>query len=208
MGALVEPISVAVHGLKVGGFEIGQTAVVVGAGPIGLAVIESLKVGGAKQIICVELSTARKVFAKIAGADVVFDPREVNVIEEINKLTNGIGADISFEVSGVQAGFDTAVDCVSARGTIVVVSIWEKDASISLNKLVIGEKSIVGSICYNNDFDKTLKFMADGRLKAKGWVTKKIHLDDLVPEGFEALTGNERDQQVKILVTPDRALLK
>lgn len=208
MGALVEPISVAVHGLEVGGFEIGQNAVVVGAGPIGLAVIESLKVAGAKKIICVELSTARKKFAKVAGADVVFDPREVNVVEEINTLTDGIGADMSFEVTGVQAGLDTAVDCVRARGTIVVVSIWEKDASLSLNKLVIGEKSIVGTIAYNNDFDKTLKFMADGRIQATGWVTKKIHLDDLVQEGFETLTGSERDQQVKILVTPDRALLK
>ena len=154
------------------------------------------------------MSTARKKFAKGAGADVVFDPREVNVVEEINTLSDGIGADISFEVTGVQAGFDTAVDCVRARGTIVVVSIWEKDASLSLNKLVIGEKSIVGTIAYNNDFDKTLKFMADGRMQATGWVTKKIHLDDLVQEGLETLTSSERDQQVKILVTPDRALLK
>jgi (R,R)-butanediol dehydrogenase/meso-butanediol dehydrogenase/diacetyl reductase len=207
MGALVEPVTVGLHGVKMADFKIGQTAVVVGAGPIGLAVIENLKVAGAKTIICVELSTARKEFAKIAGADVVLDPREVNVVEEVQRLTDGLGADASFEVTGVQAGFDTAVDAITSRGTVVILSIWEKDANIMLNKLVIGEKKIVGSIVYSNEYDETLKFMADKRIQAKGWITKKIHLDELVTDGFATLLSGEKDKHVKILVTPDRDLL-
>jgi (R,R)-butanediol dehydrogenase/meso-butanediol dehydrogenase/diacetyl reductase len=80
MGALIEPITVAMHSLRRGKFETGQTAVVVGAGPIGLATIECLKASGAKMVIAVELSSTRKEYAKRSGADIVLDPREVDVI--------------------------------------------------------------------------------------------------------------------------------
>lgn len=207
MGAFVEPFSVAVHSLECGEFKVGQSAVVVGAGPIGLATIEALKLSGASLIVAVELSSIRKENAKRAGADVVLDPREVDVVAEVKKLTGGNGVNISFEVTGVQAGLDTAIDVVKTRGTIVNTSIWEKPAQIDLNKLVGQEKKIVGTICYNENFPATIKFMDDGRIKADGWITKKIHLEDVVKEGFEILGGAEKEKHVKILVTPDRSLL-
>lgn len=207
-GALVEPLSVALHAIEVGELKVKQSAVVVGAGPIGLALIENLKAAGAKNVIAVELSAKRKEFAIKAGADIVLDPREVNVVEEVKKLTNGLGADISFEVTGVQAGFDTSVDVLRKKGTVVVVSIWEKGVNFNLNNLVMGEKKIVGSVVYGEGiFDTTIKYLADERIKAEQLITKKIHLDDLVTEGFGALTGSERESQVKIIVTPDKSLL-
>ncbi len=207
MGALVEPITVAMHSLRRGTFQTGQTAVVVGAGPIGLATIECLKAAGAKLVIAVELSSVRKEYAKRSGADVILDPREVDVTAEIQKLTDGIGADIAFEITGVQAGFNTAINAIKARGTLVITSIWEKEISFNLNNLVFAEKKIVGTIAYNKLFSATTALMADGRIKAEGWVTKKIYIDDIVAEGFETLVSEQRDQQVKILVTPDRSLL-
>lgn len=207
MGALVEPITVAMHSLRRGNFQIGQTAVVVGAGPIGLATIECLKASGAKMVIAVELSSIRKEYAKRSGADIVLDPREVDVISEIQKITDGIGADIAFEITGVQKGFDTAVDSIKSRGTVVITSIWEKEINFHLNNLVFSEKKIVGTIAYNKLFPATIALMADGRIKAEGWITKKISLDDILKEGFEALVGEDRDKHVKILVTPDKNLL-
>ncbi|ADO83912.1 2,3-butanediol dehydrogenase [Ilyobacter polytropus] len=207
-GALVEPLSVALHAIEVSELKVNQTAVVVGAGPIGLALIENLKALGAKNVIAVELSTKRKEFALKAGADLVLDPREVNVAEEVKNLTNGLGADISFEVTGVQAGFETSVDVIRKKGTVVVVSIWEKGVNFNLNNLVMGEKKIIGSVVYGEGiFVTTIKYLADGRIKADQLITKKIHLDDLVKEGFTALTGSDRDSQVKIIVTPDKSLI-
>ncbi|MCK4260446.1 MAG: 2,3-butanediol dehydrogenase [Halanaerobiales bacterium] len=206
-GALVEPITVALHSLKRGNFQTGQTAVVVGAGPIGLATIECLKASGAKSVIAIELSPIRKEYAKRSGADVVLDPTEVDVISEILKLTEGIGADISFEITGVQAGFLTAINSVKSDGTIVVTSIWEKEVSIHLNSIVLSEKKIVGTLAYNKLYPSTIALMADNRIKAEGWITKKIYIDDIVNEGFESLIGSEKDKHVKILVTPDKNLL-
>ncbi len=207
MGALVEPITVAMHSLRRGNFQTGQTAVVVGAGPIGLGTIECLKASGAKMVIAVELSSTRKEYAIRSGADVVLDPREVDVTAEILKLTDGIGADVAFEITGVQAGFNTAINAIKARGTVVITSIWEKEISFNLNNLVFSEKNIVGTIAYNKLYPATTALMADGRIKAEGWVTKKIYIDDIVKEGFDSLTSEERDKHVKILVTPDKSLL-
>jgi (R,R)-butanediol dehydrogenase/meso-butanediol dehydrogenase/diacetyl reductase len=60
---------------------------------------------------------------------------------------------------------------------------------------------------YRNAYPSTIALMSSGKIKAEGWVTKKIHLEDIVTEGFETLTGSEKKEHVKILVTPDRSLL-
>ena len=73
--------------------------------------------------------------------------------------------------------------------------------------MVLTEKKIVGSICYCNEFPATIAMMADGRIKANGYITKRVALDDIVTEGFGTLTGPDKKAQVKIIVTPDKSLL-
>ena len=72
---------------------------------------------------------------------------------------------------------------------------------------MISEKKIIGSICFCNDFPSAIAMMADNRIKAEGYITKKIYIDDIVTEGFGTLTGPDMKAQVKILVTTDRSLL-
>lgn len=206
--ALVEPMSVAMHSLEVGHFEKGQSAIVTGAGPIGLATIECLKAMGASQIIVVQRRSIRQQYALNSGADVVLDPGETDVAAEIRKLTNGIGADVAFETTGSQQCFDLARQAIHFAGTLVITSIWEKPVTFNLNDQVLTEKTIVGSICYNNNFPTVIEMMGDGRIPANGYITKKIALDDLITEGFNTLTGPAKKEQVKIIVTPDASLLK
>lgn len=205
--ALIEPMAVALHSLRVGNFMAGQTAVVLGAGPIGLATIECLKAAGAKSVIVLQRKSVRQEYAKRAGADVVLDPSEVDVAEEVRKLTEGIGADVSFETTGAQIGFDTAINSIKYDGTVVITSIWEGDIRFNPNSLVFSEKKIIGTLAYRHEFPATIALMSDNRIKAEGYITKKIHLDDIVKEGFGALTGPEKKRHVKILVTPDKSLL-
>lgn len=205
--ALVEPMSVALHSLQVGSFQIGQTAVVAGAGPIGLATVEFLKAAGAKQVIMIQRKSIRQEYALRSGADVVLDPNAVDVVAEIRKLTGGIGADIAFETTGSEQCYKLELDSIRFSGTLVVTSIWEGDIRYNPNSIVMSEKKIIGSICYNNDFPATIAMMADGRVKADGYITKRIALDDIVREGFQTLTGPEKKKQVKIIVTPDKSLL-
>ena len=205
--ALIEPIAVAVHSLRTGRFMTGQSALVLGAGPIGLATIEALKAAGASLVIVMQRKSVRQDYALRAGADIVIDPNEVNVAEEVKRLTGGVGADISFETTGSKAGFDAGVESIRHNGTMVVTSIWENEVSINPNTFIFSEKTIVGTIAYRNEFPAIMAMMNDGRIKAEGYITKKISLDDIVKEGFGSLTGPEKKNHVKILVTPDKSLL-
>ena len=205
--ALIEPMSVALHSLRVGSFVIGQSAVVTGAGPIGLATIECLKAAGAKQVLVIQRKSMRQQYALRAGADAVLDPGAVDVTAEIMRLTGGLGVDIAFETTGSQQCYQLALDGLTYAGTLVVTSIWEGKIEYNPNTIVMSEKKIVGSICYCNDFPSTIAMMADNRIKADGYITKRIFLDDIVTEGFATLTGPDKKAQVKIIVTPDRSLL-
>ncbi|GKX29664.1 zinc-binding alcohol dehydrogenase [Vallitalea longa] len=205
--ALIEPMCVALHSLRMGKFMTGQTAIVLGAGPIGLATIECLKAAGAKLVVALQRKSVRQEYAKRAGADVVLDPNEVNIPEEVKKLTNGLGVDVAFETTGAQIGFDIGIDSIKYEGTMVVTSIWEKDVKINPNVLVFTEKNVVGTLAYRHEFPATIAQMSDDRIKAEGYITKKISLDDIVKEGFETLVGKDKKKHVKIIVTPDESLL-
>ena len=205
--ALVEPMAVALHSLRVGNFTTGNTALVLGAGPIGLATIQCLKAAGARIVIVFQRKSVRQEYAKKFGADVVLDPSEVDVIEEIKKLTGGVGVDTSFETTGANVGINTAIQALKYEGTAVITSVWEKNAEINPNDLVFTEKKVVGTLAYRHEFPSTIALMNDGRIKTDGYITKRIALEDIVKEGFETLTGPEKKKQVKILVTPDKSLL-
>lgn len=205
--ALIEPMAVALHSIRIANFKTGDTAIVLGAGPIGLATIECLKAAGAKLVIVLQRKSVRQEYAKRAGADIVLDPNEVDIVEEVKKLTDGVGVDAAFETTGAKVGFETGLNSLKFEGTLVVTSIWEGDTSFNPNILVFSEKKIVGTLAYRNEFPATIAQMSDGRIKAEGYITKKIALDDIVDEGFGALTGPEKKKHVKILVTPDKSLL-
>lgn len=208
VAALVEPIAVGYHSLKVGHFEAGQVAVVAGAGPIGLATIASLKALGAGKIICVQRKSIRQQYALQAGADVVLDPNETDVVAEVMKMTNGAGADVSFETTSSEQCFHLLRDVIKAHGYEVITSIWVNNITMNPNTLVLTEKNIVGSICYNGpDFEEVIELLASGKINVSNYITKKICLDDIVEEGFGTLTGPEKKAQVKVLVTPDKGLL-
>ncbi|WP_332841761.1 zinc-binding dehydrogenase [Paraclostridium bifermentans] len=158
-------------------------------------------------VVVLQRKSIRQEYAKRAGADFVLDPNEVDIAEEVKKLTDGLGVDAVFETTGAQIGFDIGIKSLKFEGTMVITSIWENPINFNPNDLVFTEKKIVGTLAYRHEFPATMAQMNDGRIKAEGYITKKIHLDDIVEEGFGTLTGPEKKKHVKILVTPDKELL-
>lgn len=206
--ALIEPIAVALHSIRISGFKTGDTALVLGSGPIGLATIECLKAAGASLVVVLQRKSVRQEYAKRAGADFVLDPNEVDIEAEVKKLTGGVGVDVSFETTGAKIGFETGINSLKFEGIMVVTSIWEDEVSFNPNALVFSEKKIVGTLAYRHEFPATIAQMVDGRIKSEGYITKRIALEDIVEEGFGTLTGPEKKKHVKIIVTPERDLLK
>lgn len=202
--ALIEPLSVAHHAVKRSGVEAGKWALIGGAGPIGLLTAAVLKAEGVNVIIS-EISSLRRQKALDAGvADVALNPAEVDVVTEVKALTGGRGADVAFEATSVQVVFDTLVDAVRPQGVIVVISIWGHPASLDMQKLVLKEIDLRGTIAYVNDHPATIALVESGKIDLKPFITGKIALDDLVSQGFDTLI-NHNETAVKILVSPSGA---
>lgn len=200
-GALVEPLSVVHHAVRLLGVEGGETAVVFGAGPIGLLAIALLKAKGAKKVIVSEMADARKAKAHAAGADLVLDPREDDVVKRIAEETGGAGADVALECAGVDVVLDTAMKAVKPTGRIMNVAIRKKPAIIDMTKLVNKEIQLAGTIGYAHDHEPVIRLLQEGRIDVKPFITERIALDDLIEKGFRALIEH-KDTEVKILVHP------
>src|SRR4051812_37595448 len=127
--ALVEPLSVAWHAVRISPFEPGQSVLVLGSGPIGLSLVQVLKAKGCSNIIVSELAPRRKEFAKEFGAHHVLDPTKDDVVTKVRELTGGLGAHIAFDAAGAQEGLNQAIHAICARGTLVNIAIWEKPVS-------------------------------------------------------------------------------
>lgn len=195
-GALVEPSAVALYAVRQSALNVGEKAAVFGAGPIGLLIIEALRAAGATEIYVSEVSEERKQKAAEFGA-IVLDPKEVDVVKEIRRRTNG-GVDVSFEVSGIDAVLTQSINSTKIGGQAMIVSIFEKKASIHPNDIVLNERIVTGIIGYRDIFPAVISLMAQGYFSAEKIITKRIKLDEVIEEGFEALL-KERSQ-VKILV--------
>lgn len=182
-------------------YKPGDSVLILGGGPIGLAVIQALKAkGDVNTIIVSELSPKRKEFAKEFGATHVLDPREVDIVAECRRLCDGQGVHCVFDAAGVQAGLDQAIHAVRALGTIVNIAVWEKPCTIFPNDLVFKERKYIFVATYRlGDFQEVLNAISSGKIKPERMITKRINLDEVVEEGFNALV-KDKDNQVKILV--------
>ncbi|WP_040777685.1 2,3-butanediol dehydrogenase [Nocardia pneumoniae] len=204
VGALVEPLAVAYHAVRLSGVSGGDTALVFGAGPIGLVTTAVLRAVGVDHVITVEPAEVRKAKAALAGADQVLDPTAGDVIEQVLDLTDGRGADITFECAGVDAVLASAIRSTRAGGTCVNVAIWGHEARVAMNDLVFGEVSVIGSLAYAGDHPATIDLIATGKVDPHQFITGRIQLDDIVRRGFDELIGN-KEENVKILVSPGGA---
>jgi len=202
--ALVEPLAVGYHAVQRSGAAAGDVALVGGAGPIGLLTAAVLSAQGVT-VIMSELSPLRRQKALDAGvADHVLDPREVDVVAEVEKLTDGRGADVAFECTSVQVVLDTLLAAVRPRGVVVVVSIWGHPASLDMQTIVLKEIDVRGTIAYVNNHPDVIRLVEEGKIDLSPFVTGRIGLDQLVDEGFDTLI-HRNETAVKILVSPSGA---
>ncbi|SFL08895.1 (R,R)-butanediol dehydrogenase / meso-butanediol dehydrogenase / diacetyl reductase [Halogranum rubrum] len=205
-GALVEPLAVGLHAVRRSGLQAGDSVAVFGSGPIGLSVIQSARAAGAGKIYVSEPRAARRDRAVDCGATDTIDPTETDAVEFITDETGG-GVDVTFEVAGIEPTYKAALQSVRPSGTMTVVSIWEGEVSSHPNNIVLGERTITGTLAYlggpraDEEYGMVIDMLADGTLDPEPLITDRIGLDDIVDDGFESLLDDQSDQ-VKILVKP------
>jgi len=200
IGALIEPLAVGWHAVKISPYKEGDAVLILGGGPIGISVILALKAKGAKKIIVSEISKKRQEFAKRFGAHYVIDPTKEDVVKRCRDLCDQQGVHVVYDCAGVQVGLDQAIHAVRARGTVVNIAIWEKPCSITPNDLTFKERKYMGVATYQiGDFQEVLDAISAGDMKPHGMITQRIKLTEVEEKGFKALI-NDKDNQVKILV--------
>lgn len=187
VAALVEPLAVAVHDVRRARLTAGETALVIGGGPIGMLIAMVAQAEGARVILS-EINESRLEMATAMGF-AGLNPRKGNVAEAVLEQTGGAGAQVVFEVSGTQPGVDLMTEAAAARGRIVMVAIHATKPQVDLFRFFWREIEMLGARVYEpQDYDRAIQMIAEG-LPVHRLITDRHPLSD-VQAAFEALDGN------------------
>jgi (R,R)-butanediol dehydrogenase / meso-butanediol dehydrogenase / diacetyl reductase len=180
-GAMVEPVAVACHDVRMSGLEEGEFAAVIGGGPIGILVAMVARARGAR-VVLAEVNPFRLQLARSLGRDLGIDavnPLETDLPALVNQRTGGAGADVVFEVSGSQAGADMMTKLPRTRGRIVVVALYGEAPKVDLFRFFWRELRLSGARVYEaEDFELAIE-LAAGRLPLAKLITDVLPLSRL-----------------------------
>ncbi|MET0819709.1 MAG: alcohol dehydrogenase catalytic domain-containing protein [Aeromicrobium sp.] len=166
LGALVEPMAVAYHGVLLGVDDATAVAFVGGVGPIGVGAIFALRARGVEQIIAADLSPARRALAAGLGVE-VFDPSETTLLEVLGDRV----LDLAIEAAGVGAVVTSSVEAMGPRGRLVLLGIHEKPMQLDPTSLLYRETAVIGSSTYtDDDYRAVISAMAGGGYDPSLWV--------------------------------------
>ncbi|MBP1931750.1 zinc-dependent alcohol dehydrogenase [Ammoniphilus resinae] len=197
--ALTEPLAVAVHTVRRSGVKVGDLVVILGGGPIGLLVGLIAREAGASKIVVSDISPFRLQKAKDLGFTAV-DAKVDNITDVVAKMTNGVGADVVFEVAGTQITAQQMVEAIKTQGQICVVSMYKQSPTINLASMHFRELSLTTTRCYSRkDFQTAIEFMASGKVDVSPLISHELELDQLA-DGFKYMENPE--EALKILIKP------
>jgi L-iditol 2-dehydrogenase len=199
--ALVEPVSVAVHARNLTSLEAGDTAVVFGAGLIGLAMLQVLRQQPLKQLIAVDIEEDRLALARQLGADHVLSSRKADVPAAIRELSEGRGADVAFEAVGVEATVRAAVLSVRKGGSVTLIGNVSPDVSLPLQTVVTRQIRLQGSCSSSGEYPECLELIGSGKVDVGRFISATARLED-APAWFERLHAKEPGL-LKVVLKPN-----
>lgn len=209
LAALTEPLAVGLHAVNQSSVDEGRPALVVGAGPVGLAVIAALARAGVEPIVAADLSPARRALATTMGAHVVVDPGQAPdrltgfalAVEALRAESPSGAPPVIFEAVGVPGMIETAMAAAPSGSEVLVVGVCMTDDRFRPSMGIFKQLTVRFVLGWTGDeFRTSLRAMAEGEIDPLPLVTDQVDLDD-VPAAFERLATP--DDQVKILVRPN-----
>ena len=199
--AQVEPATVAFHAVRTSHLRLGDTAVVQGGGPIGLATMQWVRAAGAGNVIVIEPNAQRRQLAMELGAHHAVEPgpEADSLIEE---HTHGLGADVVYECVGRGFAVQSAVDLARRGGAMCLVGLPNEEAPISVGTWLVKEIRTTSSLAYvREEFEMAMGMIADGRVQVEPMRSSTVGLD-----GFEAALkdlASGSSEEIKVLVDPN-----
>ncbi|ANQ49732.1 alcohol dehydrogenase catalytic domain-containing protein [Flammeovirga sp. MY04] len=188
LAALIEPLSVACHDVRMSRLKKDEVAVVLGGGPIGLLVAMVAKSKGARVIIS-EVNDARIKMAEGMGFEVV-NPINTDLVAYVDQQTEGGLADVVFEVAGVQASLDVMTEVAGIRGRIVMVAIHGEKKPVDLFKFFWKELELIGARVYEKeDYEESIQLITENKYNFDKIITATKPIDD-IQQIFEDIDNN------------------
>jgi L-iditol 2-dehydrogenase len=197
---MTEPVAVAMHAVNLTPISDGDVAIVVGAGMIGLFVIQILKLKGCSKVIAVDISTNQLEMATKFGVDVGLDAGTENIIKELLGYTGNRGADIVFEAVGTTATVYTAIQGVRKGGVVTLIGNFSKEIEIPLQSVVTRQIRLQGSCAIAGEYPEVLQLISKGKINVDAMLSAKAPLSEGA-EWFNRLY-NKEPGLMKVVLNP------
>jgi len=200
--AITEPLACVLHGVEEANVKLGETVVVIGAGPIGLLHLLTVKKTGAEKVVLIDLVDERLSVAKELGADETINAGKENAVEKVQQLTGGYGADIVIEAIGSPVTWEQALRLARKGGTVLEFGGCPPGTEIKLNTEMLhyGELTVLGAFHTTPlHFRKALNLISSRTVDVRPLVTKRMRLED-IKQAFEILSTSKNE--IKIAIAP------
>ena len=198
--ALIESVSIAFHAVGRTPLRLGDTAVVVGTGMIGLLVVQTLRRAGCGRILAVDIDDFKLERAKEFGADEGLNSKKVDVAAEVAARTEGRGADVALEVVGATASLQTAISALRKGGSLTLVGNLAPKVELPLQAVVTRELSLFGTCSSRGEYPACIEMMARGEIDVRPLISAQVPLEEGA-SWFDRLYNHEAGL-MKVILEP------
>ena len=200
--ALVEPVSIAVHARNLTPLAAGDTAIVLGAGLIGLMMVQVLKLTQVQRIIAIDIDDAKLAIARQVGASDTVNSATTDTAAAVKAMTDGRGADVAFEAVGFEATIRSAIASVRKGGAVTLIGNLARDVSLPLQSVVTRQIRLQGSCASAGEYPECLDLIASRRIDVDRFISATAPLAEGA-QWFDRLYRREPGL-MKVVLQPDR----
>lgn len=200
--AMLEAVSVALHAVRISELQGGETALVIGAGMIGLLLLQAARVGGCSQVFVADIDETRLALASKLGADEALKASGAELARSILGLTGDRGVDVVFEAVGRNETVNGAIDCVRKGGKVTLVGNIAREITLPLQRVVVGQIRLQGSCASAGEYTEAMELVSSRKIKVEPLITAVAPLS-AGPEWFSRLYAREPNL-MKIVLDPRR----
>jgi L-iditol 2-dehydrogenase len=198
--ALLEAVAVALHAVALAPIQHGSTALVVGAGTIGLLIQQALAVAGCAQVFVADIDATRLKLSASLGATTILGSG-TDLVNEVRRLTSGTGVDIAIEAVGLNQTVTTAISATRKGGSVVLVGNLSPEVTLPLQVVVTRQIRLQGSCASAGEYPRAIELMSGGKINVKPLISAVAPLTD-GPQWFERLYAREPNL-MKVVLQPN-----
>jgi L-iditol 2-dehydrogenase len=201
--AMLEAVSVALHAVHLSPLDGAETALVIGAGMIGLLTMQAAKAAGCSRVLIADIDQSRLKLATQVGADQALHLSGEALLAEVLRFADGKGVDVVFEAVGRNETVASAIDCARKGGAVTLIGNIAAEVSLPLQKVVTRQLRLQGSCASAGEYPEAIALVASGKIQVKPLITAIASLEE-GPRWFERLHAHEPNL-MKVVLTPNPA---